>query len=386
MKNLFLAAMAMGSFITFVGCSPNNGGNGAAATAVAEQGETAVAKYNVNMYPMNKVVCNPWDAEPAQTPEYGLKASLFYRSTGQPRYYSAKDYVEKTTASTQTLFFTDLNVPARMFSTGFSTQTSETIKDDQGNLLVEYFGLKFETSLVLGPNDAEGVYELATLADDGVIVQALVQGMWVDVVNSDGDHSVKMGCATRYFDMKSTSEVPLRIYYYQGPRYHIANVLMWRRLSDPANVVKSVECNKMGTKYFYDPSAGSVPLAAYNRILAEGFKPVAKTNFKVPQTVGYNPCVNGLQPTISNFSIMEIENNTVSLQWNTDILATSQVKVTELATGVSTITESDGVVRKYHFMQVTNLKPNTRYKLQALAISQDLGRTFSEEIEFTTEL
>ena len=74
------------------------------------------------------------------------------------------------------------------------------------------------------------------------------------------------------------------------------------------------------------------------------------------------------------------------MQWNTDILANSQVKVTELATGISTITESDGVVRKYHFMQVTNLKPNTRYKLQALAISQDLGRTFSEEIEFTTDL
>lgn len=377
-------SVIMGTLI--LGCNQNpKNDEPAAVAATSAVEETAITKYNVNKYPMNKVVCNPWDPTPAESPEYGLKASLFYRSSTQPRYYSAFDYVGKTTASNQSLFFKDLNVPARVFSDGFATQSSEAVKDDLGNLLIEYFGLKFETNLVLGPNDPAGLYELATLADDGVVVQALINGIWTDIVNSDGDHSVKMGCSTRYLDLTRQNEIPLKVFYYQGPRYHIANVLMWRHVPDATKNIASIECNKKGTKYFFDAENNSKPLAAYDRVFSEGFRPIRHENFKIPDFVGYNPCVQGLAPVISAFGVLEIQNTAVSIKWETDILATSQVKVTEVDTGTVSITDSDGVARKNHIVKIVNLKPNTKYKIQALSISLDLGKSLSPEIEVTTE-
>jgi hypothetical protein len=194
-----------------------------------------------------------------------------------------------------------------------------------------------------------------------------------------------MGCSTRYLDLTPQNEIPLKIFYYQGPRYHIANVLMWRHVPDVTLNKASLECNKQGTKYFFDAENGSKPLAAYDRVLKEGFKPISQNNFKIPDFVGYNPCVQGVAPVISAFAVLEIQNISVSIKWETDILATSQVKLTEVSTGEVTITNSDGLARKNHVIKIDNLKPNTKYKVQALSISLDLGKSLSPEIEVTTE-
>ena len=134
--------------------------------------------------------------------------------------------------------------------------------------MIEYFGLKFETVLKLRADQNEGSYELGTLADDGIIVKAKVDGVWKTIINNDVDHPTQMGCAASALNLNRDSAIPLEITYYQGPRYHIANVLMMR---ESANTGKDQECGKLGNTYYFDPNNQSVPLAPYQGLLARGW-------------------------------------------------------------------------------------------------------------------
>jgi hypothetical protein len=381
LKNSLVLLIAMSSLAA---CSKKNGFGTLeiSAESIDAAGQALKSsQYNVNLHPMNKTVCDPWGGGGTGGLQKGLKASLFYRGIGMPRYYSAQEYVDKTVASAQSLFMSDLNVPTRMFSEGFSTQTSGVVKDDAGNKLIEYFGLKFETVLKLRADQNEGSYELGTLADDGIIVKAKVDGVWKTIINNDGDHPTQMGCAASALNLNRDSAIPLEITYYQGPRYHIANVLMMR---EPANIGKDQECGKLGNTYYFDPNNQSVPLAPYQGLLARGWAPISADNFYLPGQESYNPCAPGTNPVISNFAVREVLSNDVLVNWTTDIDSTTQVLVTEVSTGVQTLTSADNLLRTSHNVQVSGLQPGTTYTLQAISISADMGKTMSSAITVTT--
>ena len=80
-----------------------------------------------------------WALVETPTANDGLIAELFYLEAGQPRYNSVTSYIENGKASDQKLFFSGLNIPTRIFDTGFPKQTGGMIQDDTGNDLVEYF-------------------------------------------------------------------------------------------------------------------------------------------------------------------------------------------------------------------------------------------------------
>jgi hypothetical protein len=69
------------------GCE--NGGNGE-----VPKDETRFHVYDINAYPLNKVVCDPGGGGGGNptSPKNGIKSELFYRSSGQPRFYKAEDY------------------------------------------------------------------------------------------------------------------------------------------------------------------------------------------------------------------------------------------------------------------------------------------------------
>lgn len=338
--------------------------------------------FNVNKHPLNKTVCDPLGGTGGQHGiEHGIKASLFYRGAGMPRYYSSIDYVNKTVASNQSLFLSDLNVPTRVFSEGFSTQTSGVVKDDSGNKLIEFFGLKFETVLRLSDDQSEGNYELATLADDGIIVKAKIDGVWKSIINNDGDHPTQMGCSIQTLNLKKDSAIPLEITYYQGPRHHIANVLMWRK-SDTAG--KDVSCKKVGNHLFFNPDQASKPQSEYLNLLSRGWSPISANSFYLPGSENYNPCVEGTNPVISNFRVTEVFSNEAILNWTTDIEATSQILVTDVETGIQILTVSDNLLRTNHSILVRGLTAGKTYSLQAVSISADLGRTLSPVLTITT--
>ena len=378
LKNSLVIVTAFGALVA---CNKMKGFDSLTAQNVDESGLSLKSSaYNINLHPMNKVVCDPWGGGGEEL-EKGIKASLFYRGIGQPRYYSAQEYVDKTTASSQVLFMSDINVPTRMFSEGFATQTNSVVKDDAGAKLIEYFGLKFESVLKLKPGQNEGSYELASLADDGIVVKAKIDGVWKTLINNDGDHPTQMGCSSSSINMNHDSAIPIEVTYYQGPRYHIANVLMWRESSDPG---KDKECSKIGNEYFFNPNAGSVALAPYNGLLARGWEPISADNYYLPGKESYNPCVPGTAPVISAFRTVEVLSNDVYLNWTTDIESTSQVLVTEVSTGTQILTSSDNLLRTNHTVHVGGLQPGVTYTVQAISISADMGKSMSEILTFTT--
>lgn len=381
MRNLRRLAFIGVMTPALVACSKSGGGDSAISSQSAGSG--VQSKFNVNIHKVSDVVCDPLTGgggSPA--PQDGVRATLYPKGALDPVYHDVTSMVTKLTASTQQLFFTDMNVPTRYFTEGFSTQSSAVVKDDLGSKLIENFGLKFETNLTLGENDSEGDYELAILSDDGAMVNTVIGGQSVQLINNDGDHPTQMGCAKQLVHLTREIGLPLEVTYYQGPRYHIANVLMWRKSS---TVAKDPQCGKQGNNYFFDPDNGSKQLQPYKDLLARGWTPVGASNFKVPAVDDYNPCTVGTSPKISGFIVLGSAATSADVQWTTDILSTSQVMVMNVSTGVTVTTDADNLMRTSHSVHITGLSPASLYTVQAVSVSDDLGKSISSPITLTTK-
>lgn len=367
------------SIISVACTSQFQGGENVTATATSDA--VMQSPYDLNLHPLNKTVCDPFNNNSTQVMSQGVQGTLFYKTSAMPIMSKVEDYINFTQKSDKTLFFADINVPTRPFSEGFSTQSTTVLADDTGAKLIEYFGIKFETTLQLGANDEEGDYELALLSDDGtrLKIKDPATDTWREIINSDGDHSTRMGCATETIRMTRRTQIPLELIYYQGPRYHIANVLMWRKA---AVAGKDIQCGSAGNKYFFNPDNASMPLQPYNDLLARGWKPVAPENYWLNNT--FNPCAEGTKPMITNFRVTEVLPTDVFLAWTTDIPASTQVRLINQTTGEEILTASDNLLRTTHTVHVSGLQPNTTYTAQAASISQDLGNSLSSEITFKT--
>lgn len=343
---------------------------------------------NANLYNANKIVCDPLNGGQVTQKFYtnGIKAELYYKSAGMPRWYTAGQYVASGTKSSQNIFLSDMNVPTRLFTEGFSTTQGQVLKDDQNNKLIEYFGLKMSTNIALSANDDEGDYELATLSDDGAVLKIKSGNVSTPdeiLIQNDGDHPTRMGCANQTVRLAKNTLLPIEMTYYQGPRYHIANVLMFRK---SATAGQDPSCGATGNELFFDYNNFSQPQRAFTDLIARGWKVLMPENFRISvDGATYNPCVSGTAPGISGFQLGEIILSDVTFIWTTNIPATSQVILTEVVSGVVTVTDSDNLLRLDHEVLVKGLKPKTQYKAQALSLSSDLGRSTSSEILFTTQ-
>ncbi len=361
-----------------------NVGNGLEASSVNQTTYGQAIKYSkvdVNANPLHKTVCDPFEGNAPTNLEHGIRASLHPLASNMPRLYSSVDYVNLASKSEQKLFFADLNVPTRLFQTGFSTKTNDVLKDDTGAKLIEYFGVKFETVIRLTPEDEEGDYELALLSDDGTTLKVVggtaKNPVLETLIDNDGDHPTRMGCSNKLVSMNSGNTLPIQLTYYQGPRFHISNVLMWRKASAAG---KDSQCGKSGNSLYFNPDKSSEPQQAYKDLLARGWKVVGKENFFMPKTESYNPCVEGTAPVISDFRVHEVLLTGAFLTWKTDIPSTSQVKLINTATGEVILTDSDNALRTTHEVQVSGLQPGSSYSAQAVSVSDNLGHAMSDII------
>lgn len=335
---------------------------------------------DINKFPMTKTVCDPFTNGVSNKITLGLKAQLVYKTSDMLVKGNLADVFSTYKPSEKTLFFSNINVPTRPFSSGFLTEAGETLKTDTGEMLVENFGIKYTSFLALSDVDEEGLYDIATLSDDGTIVKIGRGPAQETLINNDGNHPTRMGCSSRLVEMKRGQKIPIEIQWYQGPRYHIANVLMWKKVD--AGAAKDSACGKVGNDYFF---SNGVPQAPYNNLLARNWKVIAKENFILDeQSLDYNPCVSGQLPVISEFYLMEATLTQAWFSWRTDIPSTSQVLITDLSTGEVAITNSDNILRTQHEIKVLNLKPMTDYKAQVVSISETLGRTLGPVVTFTT--
>ncbi|MCB9073446.1 MAG: hypothetical protein H6623_07475 [Bdellovibrionaceae bacterium] len=359
-------------------CFNKNGGSTEVATN-PEQGPLSV--FDANMYPLNKVVCDPFDPGVAG-PNDGLVAHLYYRGQGQDRWYNTLDYLNLGQQSPQTLFFSSLDVPTRLFDQGFPTETGSSINDDAGNRLMEYFALTFSSVLKLTADDEDGDYEFALLSDDGAVMYVRdSSGQYQPIVNNDGDHPTRMGCGQK-LTLDHSSELVIKLDYYQGPRYHISLVPMWRKVSS-ATTAEPL-CGHSGNSLFFDYNNNSTPQAAYNQLLSRGWKPIASGNWNLPAFAVFNPCTTGTVPVISNFQLVDNVEGFVSFSWTTDIPATSQLLFTDTVTGVELLTTADNRLRISHLVNTSSgLTIGKSYEVRAISISADYGKQISNPITVT---
>lgn len=362
---LKLTAMMAGSAIV-VGCSGS--------------GDTPVpSKYDINKYAINKTVCNPMGGGGSNTePTQGLKASLWYLGNNpSPIYHDVESMINHGHASDENLFFSELFIPTRYFTEGFPLQSGGSIKDDAGQELIEYFALRFTGVLHLGPNEAEGDYQLGMLSDDGTIWSVSQSETGEDFsikVNNDGDHPTQMGCGP-IVHMTQSTRLNMKIDYYQGPRYHIALVPMWRRVNSSSS---EPLCGHNGNNLYFNPDSNSAPQAAFNQLLSRGWYPLSVANYSVTAATDYNPCTSGTTPVISNIQFalnMETSPN-LTVTWTTDISASDQVLVVDQATGEETLSPSDNLLKLNHSVGVTVL-PHHTYSIEVISVSSDLGKAIS---------
>jgi hypothetical protein len=349
--------------------------------ACSKSGDTPQpSPFDINKYAVNKTVCNPMGGTDSNNgPTQGLQASLWSLGANPSTiYHDVESMINHGHPSDKNLFFSDLFIPTRLFTEGFPLQSGGSIKDDSGNELIEYFALRFTGILHLAPNEQEGDYQLGILSDDGTIWSLSQTETGQDfsiVLNNDGDHPTQMGCGP-LVHMTQSTRLNMKLDYYQGPRYHIALVPMWRRVNSSS---PEPLCGQNGNSLYFDYNNNSAPEQAYKQLLSRGWYPLGVNNFSVTSDTDYNPCTQGTTPVISDIqftSNMEIDAE-YAITWTTDIPASDQVLYTDSSTGQQSLTTSDNMLKTNHSVSIT-VAPNHSYTIQLVSVSADLGKAISD--------
>lgn len=219
----------------------------------------------------------------------GLRGAITVPSAGRtPSNYLSLDVFEGTGGrelSTK-LYFSDVNVPTRAFDKGFPRLGGGLIKDDQDHTLVEYFRIDLDGFIELGSAMPEGDYELAILADDGAQLEL---GRERTVYASNPSHTeTKLMCGGgQTVRLRHNETLPLNLSYFQGPRYHIALMLLWRQATGEAEPL----CGQKGNNLWFDSTkTPSKPQAAFRALESRGWSVVPATAFRLPDDEILNPC------------------------------------------------------------------------------------------------
>jgi hypothetical protein len=236
----------------------------------------------------NPVVCFPTDSQtPSISEKNGLQGDIRYLNDDQPRYSTVEDHLAYgTLVSNVDLFLANINVPNRRWSKGFEISSTEVVKRQDGIVLTEYFSLDLSSYLKLADTDPAGQYQFALISDDGATLE--IQNSAGATVGSiyNGYGPEKMGCSGNV-TLEKGRYYPTRVTYFQGPREHIALILMWRKVT---NSQMDSMCGKGGMEFFHDSTqTPSKPTDNYKALLSAGWKVVDAKNFILES--GNNPCI-----------------------------------------------------------------------------------------------
>lgn len=247
---------------------------------------------NLVTWSVDQVVCDPFSPTADGSCVKGLQANLYYLSEAQRAapFKNVDEFISKGIKANVLIYLANLFSPTRSFTKGFTTTEGVTLRTNEGETLMEYFALDITTFVKLDPtNETEGKYQFAILSDDGAVVeyQGKNETTWKSLINSDGDHSTRMGCDLVGIDFTTATRTKMRVKYYQGPRTQIALALLWRKMPTKPELVKDVDCDKAHTTYFFgDGNAAQPELveSGYGSLVKRGWKPLAPANFIVNET------------------------------------------------------------------------------------------------------
>lgn len=335
--------------------------------------QTGAPLASINFPDPDNTVCDPLSNGSSDSASNGLLGKLIVQSSAMnSNNKSVMEFYNNGTAMTQKMYFADVDVPTKPFTQGFSTASGQILVDAQGNKLIENFAIEYNTILQLAAGDAEGDYEVASLADDGALVFVWENNAWQELINNDGQHPTRMGCPYRTIHLTRSSQIPMKILYYQGPRYYIANVLIWKKL-EKARTRKKVSrhslCGYEGNNYFFNPDTGKNAFGM-NFLEKRGWKVLAAANYKMPVNTS-NPCTVPVPDlTISNFAIKSMSGTSAVLGWDTNLAASSQLHITNIFTGEEIYTDLDSTLVTSHTANLGNLVSGMYYQVQAISVDE----------------
>ena len=222
-------------------------------TAIDNAGNTSQSTL-IN-FTVHSIVCDPFHLVEGPC-QKGLRANLYYASAadralgnsylGSTLYNSVGKLISGGLKSIAIIYLPFLDVRLRAFTDGFATTTNSFLADDSGQKLDEWFALEMTSFLKLSPTDSEGYYQIIVASDDGsnFLVDPNATGAYQTLINNDGVHSDRVGCAAKGAEVHMTAitRLPIKIQYYQGPRNQIAMSIFWRLVPSAGSALSS-HCN-----------------------------------------------------------------------------------------------------------------------------------------------
>ena len=216
---------------------------------------------------------------------------MFYYETADLAKYSGANVAEFYSfghKSTADFFFSNLYVPTRAFTQGFTLSDGKLLNKSDGTPLFEYFAFRFKTEIKLPKGSAAKKMQFALVSDDGsnMLVQNPTTKVWTTAVGNDGTHGTIMKCSASGVALNADTSVPVEIQYYQGPKYHIALTLLWREWTGDGS---DAQCDQGGNSYFFDSSTvPSTPTSQWKDILTR-WQVVPADSFQIGSGI-INPC------------------------------------------------------------------------------------------------
>lgn len=176
-------------------------------------------------------ICNPFGGQG----EPKIRATLY---EGDKSVLKFADFLRINKVIADNIYFSELNLPTTLWEEGFKKKDGSLLLDSKGNPLVEWFGLKMESSIVLADDQEEGYYQFNSYADDGFILELLVDGKYLTALEYDVITPPHYHCQidsfsqkTRVFRMTKSTKLKMRSYYFQGPRMQLAFQLFMKKIA-----------------------------------------------------------------------------------------------------------------------------------------------------------
>jgi len=230
-------------------------------------------------------VCDPFNGPPPGS-QNGISGTIHYLNDSQPLYGDVREYFQYGTKANAQLFLSSLFVPTRMFDQGFAGPGGTPLIRDNGTTLIEKFALSVGSTIRLAAGDSVGFKQFAILSDDGAVFTIKHNGIEKVNVDNNGITPTRLAVGmieNIYFDQNTA--LPMRMDYFQGPRYHISLILLWRNAASGAPQAEPLAGFASNEEWF-DPN-NQVQQARYNELLSRGWRPLRPQNYWLD---GTNPC------------------------------------------------------------------------------------------------
>lgn len=168
------------------------------------------------------ILCDPFTTPGgcSTTTTKGLLGNVYYLPNGQ----FVDDYINTGIRQKVRIQMSKLDVPERAWSAGFQLPDGSLVNADNNQPLIEWFAIDFKGFIEMPATETPGDYQFAFASDDGAVLN--IDG--VEVINHDGHHPTQWKCSTVKVTLPAGAKFPIRVKYFQGPRYHIALQLFWR--------------------------------------------------------------------------------------------------------------------------------------------------------------